>query len=253
MNVDIKIKSLIFLFIAYLSVLIISYSTFLQIPVFDDEVIVWQSLLEQFITWIPIALAYFYVLNSILKLEKVKKTFFEEKKLLIPGMFLIFISAFSAGIHAIAQIAEEFLANAVNTNFYRTMFFFDEYIGHLFFITLTVAVFLVIQLELNRKPKKITKADKIIIWTIGSANGLFWGIGGIEGGSMYLPTIPIAVFLVWRLLKTLKENNLKIDNYALTKYYLISTATMIAVSIFWILFFGWFSQPAAAGFHLFTF
>ncbi len=163
MTINAKTKSLIFLFLAYFSVFVISYSTFLQTPIFEGEAIAWRSIIEQSVTWIPVTLAYLYLLSTVMRIERIEKPYFAEMKLLIPGLLLVFTSAFSVGIHAVAQIAEEFLGAAQDTNFYRVMFFFDEYIGHLFFVTLTIAVFLVMLLEINRKTTTLSRVDNAII------------------------------------------------------------------------------------------
>ncbi len=248
-----SVTALIYLFFAYLIVVVISYSTFLQIPVFDGEFLLWKSILEQFTTWIPIILAYLFLFVTIANLPRRKESLIDEVKLIIPGSLLLFLSAFSVGIHAISQIIEDYLINDPNTKLYLLVLFFDEFVGHLFLITLTVTFFLMALLELNKKQKTLSRLDNTLIIIIGLLNGLVQGLSGVEGGSMYLAVIPVTIVLFIYLLCFVRKNNLNINKYPFSKHFLIATGAMLIFSLYWIFGNGWLSQPSDFGFELFNF
>lgn len=79
MKINQTVKSLVFLFIAYLIVMVISFSTFFQTPVYEGGVLMWQSIVEQFTTWIPGTIAILFLLKTVFGVEKLKKPFFNEQ------------------------------------------------------------------------------------------------------------------------------------------------------------------------------
>ncbi|MBT3249828.1 MAG: hypothetical protein HN846_00100 [Candidatus Pacebacteria bacterium] len=253
MKLNKTVSALIGLLIAYLLLAIISYSTFLQIPVFEGEPLVWQSLVEQFTTWIPIILGILYLFKTILEVPLKKNKIVNENKFIIPGLFLVFVSAFSTGVHAVAQIFEDFLASNPDTHIYRMAFFFDEYIGHLFVVTLTIVLMFVAFMELNRKRQQLSKLDDYLVITTGVLNGAMWGLMGVEGGSIYLLIIPTMFIALWSLRKTLIKHSLKLNDYPFTKYSVIATSVMLICVIWWVASRGWFVQPSDLGYELMRF
>lgn len=253
MKLNRSVLALMVLFFAYLTIIIISYSTFLQIPVFQNKPLVWQSLVEQFTTWIPMTLAYIFLLKTISANPLKKRPLIKEHKLIPAGIFLLFISAFSVGAHAISQIIEDYLINSSDTTLFSLIFFFDEYIGHIFIFSLTILSFFLVLLELNRKSHQLSISEKTIVIAIGILNGLFWGISGTEGGSTYVFTIPLAVTLLFYLYKLTVKHKLKITTYPFSFHFLVSSVIMTTFTIYWIIGNGWFSQPSDYGIELFNF
>lgn len=253
MKINRTIKALFFLSLSYIFVLTVAFSTFLQIPVFKGQDLMWQSLIEQFITWTPLLFVYYLLFGGIIKNPRLQKPIIKEEKLLVPGIFLIFFSGFSAGIHSFSQVVEDILKDSKNTFLYALSYFFDEYIGHLLLIFLPIIGFFLILLECNRKKKKLSRLDNSLLFILGLVNGVFWGIIGVEGGGMYIVIIPLVLSFVIFLRKTVKRHRLNIDELPYTKYFLVSSAAMIVTTIIWIFRNGFFTQPGDLGIELFNF
>lgn len=253
MKINRTIKALFFLSLSYIFVLTVAFSTFLQIPVFKGQDLMWQSLIEQFITWTPLLFLHYFLFRGITENPKLQKPIIKEEKLFVPGIFLIFFSGFSAGIHSFSQVIEDILKDSKNTFLYALSYFFDEYIGHLLLIFLPIIGFFLILLECNRKKKKLSRLDNSLLFILGLVNGVFWGIIGVEGGSMYIVIIPLVLGFVFYLRKTIKRHRLNIDELPYTKYFLVSSAAMIVTTIIWIFRNGFFTQPDDLGIELFNF
>jgi len=253
MKINKTIKPLFFLSLSYIFVLTVAFSTFLQIPVFKGQDLMWQSLIEQFITWTPLLLAYYFLFKAITNNPRLKKSIIEEKKLLVPGIFLIFFSGFSAGVHSFSQIVEDVLKGSKNTFLYSLSYFFDEYIGHLLLIFLPIIGFFLILLECNKEKKKLSRLDNSLLFILGLVNGAFWGIIGVEGGSMYIVVIPLVLGLITYLRRLIKKHRLNINELPYTKYFLIASVVMIITTMVWVFKNGFFTQPDDLGIELFNF
>lgn len=247
------IKPLFFLSLSYIFVLTVAFSTFLQIPVFKGQDLMWQSLIEQFITWTPLLFVYYFLFREIIENPRLQKPIIKEEKLLVPGIFLIFFSGFSAGIHSFSQVVEDILKDSKNTFLYALSYFFDEYIGHLLLIFLPIIGFFLILLECNRKKKKLSRLDNSLLFILGVVNGFLWGITGVEGGSMYIVVIPLVLGFIIYLRRPIKKHYLNINELPYTKYFLIASAAMIVTTIIWVLKNGFFTQPDDLNLELFNF
>lgn len=79
----------------------------------------------------------FLIFKAVYSQEKKEKRFFDEKKLLFPGVVLLMLVAFGTGIHTTGQLIEEtFVNTALTTQHYtdnfssKVSFFLEEYPGH---------------------------------------------------------------------------------------------------------------------------
>lgn len=170
--------------------------------------------------------------------------------MLVPGLFLLFFSAFSTGIHASSQIIADALANEQNSQIFYLANILDEYVGHLFTITLTILMFMVAFLEINRKPQKLSKIDGCILLTIGLLNGFLWGFSGVEAGSMYLLMIPTASVSLIFMFILVKKNKLRLRDYPFAAYSVIASVVMLLFAIWWVANYGLLIQPSDFGLEL---
>ncbi len=245
------VKALLFLALAYLIGTIVSYSTFLQIPVFSDSPLMWQSIVEQSLLWIlPVVVLYmtYFVINA----RKLEKVLIDEKKLVLPAFLLVLVTGIGIGVHAVAQIVEDALINSQGTSLFQFVYFIDETLGHALLLPANFVGIIFSIIEMNRKGSVLNKIDKVLIYLLAIVNGLIWGFLSIEGGSLHLLVIVISILSLVFLNKHIKKHRLDISKFVYTKYFFIASYTMIIFVLIYMILFGVFVQPSDLGFKLFS-
>jgi len=155
------VKALLFLALAYLIGTIVSYSTFLQIPVFSDSPLMWQSIVEQSLLWIlPVAVV--YMTYFVICANKLEKVLIDEKKLFLPAFLLVLVTGIGIGVHGVAQIVEDALINSQGTSLFQFVYFIDETLGHALLLLANFVGIIFSIIEMNRKGSVLHKIDKVL-------------------------------------------------------------------------------------------
>lgn len=250
MKINPVVKSIILILFAYVFLFLISYSTFLQIPVIPGENLVWQSVIEQTTTWIPFVLGFSLLFQKIRKNAKSNNPVIKENKLLLPSFFLIFLIGLSVGVHLSSQIIEDVLNKQRNPFVYNLAFFLDEQIGHLFIIPGILLSLILGLVEVNRENPQLNKVNKQIINLVGILTGSVAGILAVEAGSIFFLFIFGIVFLFYKYFKSIKKKNVQLLDYPFNRYLIILISVTTFFSIIWWSING-LSQPEEMGLHLF--
>lgn len=251
LNIHPTVFALLGLLVSYLFVFILVFSTFLQIQVFEGKPFIWQSLVEQFTVFLPSVIAFAYLGKTVLSGKKVTQK--NESHLLFITIALVFVVAFSLGVHTTAQIIEDYFGHEglIDPSLKLLLFGLDELFGHVFLIFMPILFWVLMKLESNREYIKLTFRNKKLLDLMAVMAGLFWAISGLEGGSMYLLVIPLSILVLWDMAK--QQGQKELMNCVLSRYYFISLVVMIVTTGVWVFYFGWFNQPEAAGLQLFNF
>ena len=252
MKINPVVKSLALVFLVYLFLFVISYSTFLQTPVIGGQVLVWQSLIEQSITWMPFVVGYAYLYRAIIKGKKRSLRGIDESKLLIPSVVLIFLVGISTGVHFSSQIIEDVLVNQKELFVYQLAFFLDEQIGHLFLLPSVLLSIIFGVLEINREQPKLTGIDIWLVNILAVLTAVATSIMSVEAGLIYLFTIPLIFLAYYSVLKLAKRNKIRLLAYPLNRYLIVVAVVTTIFSIIWWSVNG-FSQPEELGLQLFVF
>jgi hypothetical protein len=247
------VKSLLAIVFANLFLFVISYSAFLQYPVISGEPLVWQSVVEQSLTWIPFVIGYFLLFKAISrgknKMGKIK--IIEEDKLLFPSIFLIFLSGLSVGVHFSSQIIEDSLVNQQDLFVYKLAFFLDEQVGHFFIIPGIFLFFVLLVLEIQRERPRLSKVDNWLISLLAVLSGFVLGILAVEAGIIYLTAIPLACVAFYKYIFLLRQHGVNLFNYPFNRFFVITISITTLISIIWWALHG-FLQPEEAGLRLFN-
>lgn len=252
MTINKTTKALCSIFFVYLFLFVISYSTFLQIPVVGGEALVWQSLIEQSITWVPFVVGYVYLYKVITSEKKNKSVNLNESKLLIPSTVLVFLIGMSIGVHFSSQIIEDALVNQKDLFVYQLVFFLDEQIGHLFLIPGILLSIVLTALEISRIKPKQTKLDIWIVNLLAILTALTTSVMSVEAGIVYVFSIPIIVIAYYHLVKMAKKEKISICDYPFNRYLIIIGVLTTLFSLVWWSVNG-FYQPEELGLHLISF
>lgn len=253
MKLNSTVRYISLLFVFGLLLFVISYSSFLQIPVVKNQNLVWQSIIEEVGLWLPFIFIYPYLFRSVTNKPVTKRMELHEEKSLIPAVILVLSAGISIGIHISSQLIEDSIGAGGNETFiYRLSYFLDEYLGHLFMPCLFLLGFILILLELNREKTQLAFVDDILLVVGGIANGIMTGIFAVEGGSVYIILIPLTMTILFVLWRKMANNQLHIRYYPYTKYYFIVSVAMIITSLLWVSRNGFFVQPSDLYFELFN-
>ncbi len=250
MKIHPTVKSLFLILLVTTFLFLISYSTFLQIPVVVDEALVWQSLVEQAISWIPFVLSFAILYKQITKQEKEDAIGLNESRLLIPSVIFVFLMGMSIGVHSTSQIIEDALISQKTSFVYRLAFFLDEQIGHLFLIPGAFLSIIFCALELNRKCSKLTALDKWLTNLSAVLTAAVAVILIVEAGVIYIIGFPAIAFSYYFLVKFARNNKVNLSAYPFNRYLIIVGLLITLFSLLWLAI-NRFSQPEELGLHLF--
>lgn len=226
-----------------------------EVPFFFIPGLTWNIIFEQTTTWVLPVFSYLFMLRQLLTIPIIGDKQ-KEQRLLFSGIIFVFLIGLSTGTHAAAQIIEHVIIAPEFAEFARShpqmldlIFVLDEIVGHLSFAFGTVVMYLLCMLELDRKRLPLTRLDKIILLIISSFCGILWSYAYLEGGSMQVLVLPLAIYLLIKLEKE-REDEASLFSYPLNFYFLCSTIVLAIITLVWAMKFGLFVQPSATVFKL---
>jgi magnesium-transporting ATPase (P-type) len=248
-------QAIIFLTTAHILIGIYAFGVFLQYLVIQGQVLTIQAVLEPFFYITLMVIAKIFIFKAVYFQEKLKKQFFDEKKLLPWAVALLMLAAFGTGIHTTGQLIEETFVNSSKAvqhytdNFSaKVAYFLEEYPGHFFIIIPSfILSFFLAKLELNRRQPDLKKFEKVAILICGLISGTLAAVANAEG-SVTIAILPLGVFFLYRLLIINKSLKRDLFSSPFSNYFVVSTTVMAILNIFFGLTNGWFVQPTELGF-----
>lgn len=150
------VKAIFLLAAAYTLGTFLTYNTFLQVRVYEDLPLMWQSVIQQSFLWI-LPISVLYITFSIISGKKPKKNIFEEQKLILPAFLTILITGIGIGVHAVAQVVEDALLGFQGTSLFELVYFIDETVGHALLLPANFVGIFFSLIEMNRDGSNLNK------------------------------------------------------------------------------------------------
>lgn len=236
------IKAITVLTLLFILFFIYAYATFWQTLVSPNFALTYQQLFEPFFYFFVLSGGYLILFKTIYSTSK-DKVRFNEANLLLPSILLLVILGVGAGIHTSAQMIEDAFGHS-NGFIYDLAFFLDEYPGHLLVsVPGFILIYFLALVELNRKKVQLNSLKKTLVIANSIIHGLFYVIGGYEGGSQYIILWPLLLILMIKLLHRRKQFNIDLWNYPYTLFFLLSILICLLLTPIFGLIFGFNIQP----------
>lgn len=155
---------------------------------------------------------------------------------LLLGFFcLLYLSGVSLGVHFVGQLGLTLMPDTTQALLYQFLSVSDEYVGHLFLVCWYGGLYLLSLLEMRRHDIGTVGWVPMLLGLVG---GVFLFGANVEGGSMYLLTLPAGLLGVASLVWFGSRQQVPWYRLGLASYFVSSSLVMIGLTVGFVVLYG---------------
>ena len=252
---DRTVRAVLVLTLCYLTFGAYAFGVFLQQPLVAGQSLTVQAALEPFAYLLAMVTGNVVLLRAVLSREARSHPLWDERRLLVWGVALLLVIVFGAGLHTAGTLVEETFHNHNASNAradsfaYDVAYWLEEYLSHyLMMIPYVVVLFLLVCVELDRRPRAITRVEKVAVAVAGAVFGLCLAVGCVESAAVDLVVVPLNGVLVATFYRLQQRHRLELWGAPFAAWWLIGTVTMVPLVLAFRWENGWLTQPTDLGF-----
>lgn len=252
---DRTVRAVLILTLCYLAFGSYAFGVFLQQPLVAGESLTVQAALEPFAYLLAMVVGNFAILRAVVSSPTRSEPLLDERRWLALGVGLLLVIAFGAGLHTAGTLVEETFHshNASNARAdafaYDVAYWLEEYLSHyLMMVPYVLFLYLLVLVEMNRRPRSITHVEKALVAASGAVLGFCFAVGCVESAGVDFLVVPLNLFLLARFYRLRQQPRLGLWQAPFSAYWLIGTMVMIPLVLAFRLENGWLTQPTDLGF-----